>query len=425
MKLLRKDNISITLQFSIAATLTGILAAGYAKLFHIIEIYSGQIFKANPYVFLLLSPLTFLLGWFIVKCLAPEASGSGIPQVMAANCLSEENAHNHIKRLLGIKTLIVKIISSVLCLLGGGAIGREGPTVQISTSIFYLTSRIFKKRYFCLSHHSMITAGGAAGIAAAFNTPLGGIVYAIEELSTTKFNEFKTVLIYAVVVSGLVAQLISGTYLYLGFPQVGIFSYSMIPLVILVGGCSGFMGGIFSKLLILIVDYKARTKSMFKLSLWAMGTGLILAILAIFFSEVSLGSGKEVFTSILFRSDVSTDWKWVLARMLSTMVSYLSGCAGGIFAPSLAIGATIGAQISNIFDLENYKLFTLLGMIGFLTGVTKAPFTSFVLVLEMTDRHSAILPMMLAAVCAYLASKLVMGHSFYEVMKLNWLLTDL
>jgi len=111
--------------------------------------------------------------------------------------------------------------------------------------------------------------------------------------------------------------------------------------------------------------------------------------------------------------------------MLSTMVSYLSGCAGGIFAPSLAIGATIGAQISNIFDLENYKLFTLLGMIGFLTGVTKAPFTSFVLVLEMTDRHSAILPMMLAAVCAYLASKLVMGHSFYEVMKLNWLLTDL
>ena len=106
-----------------------------------------------------------------------------------------------------------------------------------------------------------------------------------------------------------------------------------------------------------------------------------------------------------------------LVRFASTVVSYLSGAAAGIFAPSLAIGATLGSIVANWVDSPHANLMVLLGMIAFLTGVTRTPFTAFVLVLEMTDRHSAIFPMMLAAMAASSSAFLIDKRSFYEIMR--------
>jgi H+/Cl- antiporter ClcA len=132
------------------------------------------------------------------------------------------------------------------------------------------------------------------------------------------------------------------------------------------------------------------------------------------------GPGIEVMSGFLFKND-HADLMLVFVRIFGTMVSYLSGAAGGIFSPSLAIGGTIGSYLTEFFGADHHHLMVLLGMIGFLTGVTRTPFTSFILVLEMTDRHLAVFPMMLAAVAAQWAGSLIEDRSFYENVKLNYL----
>jgi H+/Cl- antiporter ClcA len=128
----------------------------------------------------------------------------------------------------------------------------------------------------------------------------------------------------------------------------------------------------------------------------------------------------DVITGFLFRGQTSSALL-VLARYFGTMISYLSGAAGGIFSPSLAIGAAVGAWFTQIFHTQHPNLMVLLGMIGFLTGVTRTPFTSFILVLEMTDRHSAIFPMMLVALVAQWMAHLTDQDSFYGHVKQLWM----
>lgn len=135
-----------------------------------------------------------------------------------------------------------------------------------------------------------------------------------------------------------------------------------------------------------------------------------------------MGPGREVIIQLLFKDGGGADWTLALSRFISPVISYLSGCAGGIFAPSLAAGGAIGAILGNLLDASVVNVFVLVGMIGFLTGVTRAPFTSFVLVLEMTDRHTAIMPMMLAALCASMIAKLIDANSFYEHVKASYMI---
>lgn len=110
---------------------------------------------------------------------------------------------------------------------------------------------------------------------------------------------------------------------------------------------------------------------------------------------------------------------WLLSswRVVGVAVTYLSGCAGGIFAPSLAAGAALGAALANAFSFDNQNLMIVLAMIAFLTGATRSPFTSFILVFEMTDRQAAVVPMLASALLAYIAAKIVDNHSFYEKMR--------
>lgn len=355
---------------------------------------------------------------------APEAQGSGIPQVMAAiETHKFKNQDQFLERLLGVKTILIKILSSGLCVIGGGAVGREGPTIQMGASIFHLIGRKTEKISSHLQHDFWIITGGAAGIAAAFNTPLGGLVYAIEELTTTHFNKFKTSLISAVIISGLASQWITGSYLYLGFPKLLDTTLAIVPWTLLVGVLCGSAGSVFGKLLFKFSTKRRQLLKAKSFAIVAIGSGLVVATLTVFFDSRTSGSGKEVIAQLLFSETSNPDWKLMLARFVSPLLTYLSGCAGGIFAPSLAAGGAIGAFLANVFSIGNSNLIILLGMIAFLTGVTHAPFTSFVLVLEMTDKHAAIFPMMLAALSASMISKVIDHQSFYEHIKGYYVMT--
>lgn len=320
-----------------------------------------------------------------------------------------------VNRLLSLRTAAVKAVSSLLCVIGGGAIGREGPTLQISASIFYFVGRRLRRFVPKMSDQTWVVAGAAAGLASAFNTPLGGIVYAIEELGLVHFQKIRTALLSGVIVSGLVAQWLLGSYLYLGFPSLTQITFSFLPIGILNGLISGLLGASFGRLLHYLLKMRLAYKETSRLALVTALSGIVMAVLIIIDRRDS-GPGIELTTAFLFKNETSSPLLTVI-RYIGTMAAYLSGAAGGIFSPSLSIGATVGSYLSTFMGSDHANLMVLLGMIGFLTGVTRTPFTSFILVLEMTDRHLAIFPMMLAALAAQWISGFVDSKSFYEHVK--------
>jgi H+/Cl- antiporter ClcA len=403
-----------TLAFWLAAFLAGLVAVGYAVLFKITEGWYHAFFSAHPHLALGLTPLCFLLAWFLVKTLAPEAAGSGIPQVLAANSREDASSAPWVDRLLSLRVIVVKIASSLICLAGGGVIGREGPTIHVSTSIFHLTGNHFRRFFPKADPHPWIVAGAAAGLASAFNTPLGGIVFAIEELKTRHFNRFKTVLLTSIIVAGLVSQWIMGPYLYLGYPSISPAQFSDFPSVLLVGLVAGAFGAIFGRCLKELVGLRRKIKGTWLLALVALGSGFALAAMALLNPQAS-GSGSEITNALLFQGQTAR-WDLPLLRMGGSILSYIAGSGGGIFAPSLAAGASIGSWLGALVGSGTPHLLILAGMAAFLTGVTRTPFTAFVLVVEMSNEHECIFPLMFSALLADLVARLD-GGSFYEWAK--------
>jgi H+/Cl- antiporter ClcA len=269
----------------------------------------------------------------------------------------------------------------------------------------------------------MIMTGAAAGLAAAFNTPLGGIVFAIEELTKTHISYFRTALFTAVIIAGLTAQALFGPYLYLGYPVIKGLSIYIFLGVILVALLAGLGGSITGRILVIIINWKARLKNKKQQVAFVFICGLIVALLGFISSTEMVGSGKTIMTEILFTSNKYLPWYAPLIRMTGSVFSFSTGAAGGIFAPALSSGACIGSVLSGWMHLtdSDTNLLILSGMVGFLTGITRTPFTSSIIVLEMTDRHNLIFYLMLAGMIAGMVSLLIDKHSLYDHLKLRYL----
>lgn len=408
--------------FWIASVITGIIAVGYAQLFAIVEKFSLFIFDSNRSYIFILTPLCFLVAWFFIK-LAPNARGSGIPQVMAAIDLSTTGKRNRISFLLSIRIMVVKIISSLFMVFGGGAIGREGPTIQIAGSVFNVIHRILPKSWPRLSQQNFIITGAAAGLAAAFNTPLGGLVFAMEELAKTHLRFFRTALFSAVIIAGLTAQAIAGSYLYIGYPKVSNLPFSVFFSVVLTAIIAGLAGGFMSKLILLVTGWRSKLKGLTKNIIFLVAVGLLIAAIAYYLDPGIMGSGKELMTRVLFTGNKHEDWSSVVFRIIGPVISFSTGAAGGIFAPSLAAGAAVGAHVAGLLEYAgpHANIIILSGMVAFLTGVTRTPFTSAILVLEMTDRHSVIFHLLLAAMIAQVSAMLIGRRSLYDHLKKQYL----
>ncbi len=416
-----KQNLLQAIPFWVASLITGLIAVFYSEIFSFLENVNLSIIHHHAWQIFILTPVCFLIAWWVVKKFAPYARGSGIPQVMAAIELANPRDDKKVTKLLSIKVFIVKIISSFLMILGGGLIGKEGPTIQIAGTVFRKINEWLPAWWPKISKRNMIMTGAAAGLAAAFNTPLGGIVFAVEELTKTHISYFKTALFTAVIVAGLTAQALLGPYLYLGYPDVSHLSkYIFLP-VIIVAVVSGLSGSAMSKIILLIFKWKKNFKFQYQHFLYVLSCAIIIASIAFFLDPRILGSGKEIMTTTLFTSEKSVHWYTALYRVLGTILSFTTGAAGGIFAPSLGAGAGIGSLIAGWLTVSatNANLLILCGMVGFLTGVTRTPFTSAILVLEMTDRHNVIFHLMIAALVASIVSMLIDKHSLYDHLKIQ------
>jgi H+/Cl- antiporter ClcA len=248
-------------------------------------------------------------------------------------------------------------------------------------------------------------------------------VFAIEELTKTHFSFYKTAIFSSVIIAGLTAQWLIGPYLYLGYPKVSDLSLWIIAPVMLVAIFTGITGGAMSKLILKILIWKSRLKLTRHHVLYVLFCALTIACTAHFFSPEIMGSGKETIEHALFTNDKYSNWYTPLLRIAGPILSFTSGGAGGIFAPALGAGASIGAVISGWFSLpeSSTNLVILAGMVGFLTGVTRSPFTSAILVLEMTDRHSVIFYLILAGMVASVAALLIDKDSLYDHLKQQYL----
>ena len=414
-----KKNILNALPFWVAAFISGAIAVLYAKLFALAELGTHLIYEKATWTFFIITPICFVLAWWIVSKYSPFSRGSGIPQVSAAIELSNPKHHYKVNSLLSLKVIFIKIVSSLIMVFGGGVIGREGPTIQISGSIFKVINDLLPDWYPKISKRNMIVTGAAAGLAAAFNTPLGGIVFAIEELTKTHFSFFKSALLTGVIIAGLTALNFLGPYLYLGYPQLdGITAWvtlAIIPIAIITGVAGSGMGNI----ILYIFKKKSGFKKQYQKIIFTAICGLVIASLAILVDAKTFGSGKEIMVSTLFTSQKHLEWYVPFLRVIGSIVSFSTGAAGGIFAPSLSAGASIGAVFAGWFHLSSSEtnLIILCGMTGFLTSITRSPFTSSILVLEMTNSHNVIFYIMLTALLSNLIATIISRHSFYDHLK--------
>lgn len=420
-----RELVLLALPYQVAAVLTALVAVGYASLFHWMEEQNLALLAHDRRWIFLSAPISFLVSWFLVVRFAPMAGGSGIPQLMAAIEVANEKKRDGSWRFLNLRIIVVKIASSLAMVLGGGAVGREGPTLQIAGSIYRTVHKLLPPFWPRVSRRIMMITGGAAGLSAAFNTPLGGIVFAVEELTRTHIAQFRTAVLTAVILSGMTAQWLLGPYLFLGYPKLQPATFSFMYKILLIAVVAGAAGALFSRGLVGFDKLRRSLKGMPAQALFALTCAMLFALTFWILGPHAVGSGKALLEEYLFAEQVEPSARNVGARILGPMFSFSAGGAGGIFAPALSAGAAIGGWIAPWFDPSRgqFNLLVLAGMTAFLTGVTRSPFTSAILVLEMTDRHSAIFQLMYAAMVGFLISYTVDRKSYYERMKNRLLAT--
>jgi H+/Cl- antiporter ClcA len=388
----------------VAAAIVAFVALGYTHAFELSVDLARWFYTHERYALFIWSPACFVLASWLVKRFAPAAGGSGVPQVARA-LEQEQHTSEAVEQTLSLRVALVVIASSLLCMMGAGSLGREGPMIHIAACIFFVTGRALSRWWPVQEHRSWIIAGGAAGVAAAFNAPLAGVVFALEELAEQHFKQFKTFLITSAIVAGAIAQWLSGKYLYFGYPNVGSITVWSLPWAAFIGLLAGiiampFHQAVATKNMRRLTDaVESRlSNNRFRLSI-AFVCGVAMAAMAIFVDPHSIGGGLDVVGDLLMTDHViEISLSLFIARFLGTIISHVSGVAGGFLGPSLAIGAITGALLDQWTGFGNHHLSVMIGMAAVLSATARAPFTAWVIVMEMTDRHSVIFPLMIAAV---------------------------
>ena len=399
------------------AVLSGLTAALFARLCDRAMIVHEQIYRAAPWATLLLLPLGFATVVWLTRRFAPEAAGSGIPQVIAA--ADQRWRGRWGGQRVTLKTAAWKVVLAALMLVCGGSIGREGPTVQVVAGIMRTLTRGLKGGP---GRRAIIIAGGAAGVAAAFNTPIAGIVFAVEELAKSFERRTHTAVILVVVASGFAAYAFQGDYAYFGNLHGETQLASAWLAAPVIGLTGGVLGGVFARILAGLIGPGANPVARWRAAhpiLFAAACGLIAATVALVSGGLTFGAGYDEAKSLL-QDHPGRGLSFAAAKFVASLAAAASGAPGGIFAPSLATGAGIGAAFARIGLAVAGRDAVVLGMTSYLSGVVQAPLTSAVILMEMTRDPGLVAPLLLAALIARWASGWVMPEPLYHVLAASW-----
>jgi H+/Cl- antiporter ClcA len=273
-----------------------------------------------------------------------------------------------------------------------------------------------------LDGHDLMVAGAAAGIAAAFNTPLGGIVFALEQLSRRRSMHHSALMIASIVLSGMVAVTFFGNVTYFGRLQVQELQWSLLTPGLAIALACGLAGGLFSRLIVVGVrglpDRFSRWRARFPYR-FAAGCGLAVAVIGWVTQGATAGAGYAATRDMLEgRSELPG--VFTLLKFCATWLSAWSGVPAGVFAPSLTIGAGIGHDVAALTGVSGAQAIPLiaLGMVGFLAATTQGPITAFIIVMEMVSGHAMVLSLMACAMVSSAVSRLVAEPMYLELAAL-------
>jgi H+/Cl- antiporter ClcA len=330
---------------------------------------------------------------------------------------------SHVARVLSLRVAVGKVLLTLLGLASGASVGREGPTVQVGASIMQALGQALRLPR-VETQRGLVLAGGAAGVAAAFNTPLAGIVFAIEELSHSFEQRTSGMVLTAVVLGGIATLALTGNYTYFGVTSVSLPLGTGWIAVILCGVTGGLLGGLFSQILLTVArGLPGRTGLWVKRHPIAFAglCGVVIALVGLASHGATYGTGYAQ-ARLLVEGNARLPASFFLLKFLATVASYLSGIPGGIFAPSLSVGASLGSWLSTFFTHTPARAIVLLGMVGYFSGVVQAPITAFVIVLEMTANQQMTIPIMTTSMLAFVVSRLVCRRPLYGTLARRFLI---
>ena len=401
------------------AAATGLIVVGFTFLSEAATHAFSMLERAGDhgrYLALLWTPLlTVALLWW-TRRYVPGAMGSGIPQVVRA--LDDQLDAVQRSWLVSLRVSLHKIGLVSGGLLAGLSIGREGPTVQVGAGVM-VNARRWLSPQSGIDAHDLMVAGAAAGIAAAFNTPLGGIVFALEQLSRRRSMSHSSLVIASIVLAGLVAVAVFGNETYFGRLRVQELSWTLLGPGLMVALTTGLAGGLFARLIIVSVRGLPDRFSRWRRDhpyRFAAGCALAVAVIGLATGGATAGAGYAT-TRALLEGQADLPGVYTLLKFVATWLSAWTGVPAGVFAPSLAIGAGIGNDVALLSGLGKQEAIPLiaLGMVGFLAATTGGPITAFIIVMEMVSGQSMVLSLMACSLLASGVARLVTQPMYTEL----------
>jgi H+/Cl- antiporter ClcA len=369
----------------------------------------------NPWFALVLTPAGFIFCAWLARSVFAGSQGSGIPQAIAARQMQSDEKRSH---LMSLKITVGKILLTLVALACGASVGREGPTVQIGASIMMQAAKFGGMG----RQRGLILAGSAAGVAAAFNTPLAGIVFAIEEMSRAFEQRTSGYVLIAVILAGLASLGLVGNYSYFGSTNSMLIVTIDWIAVLVCGVAGGLLGALFARL---VVRGTARFQKwiepapMKRALLFAGSCGLLVAVCGLLSHGQTYGTGYT--TARLAVEGGALGWSYAPLKFIATAASSMSGIPGGLFAPTLSVGAGIGSIVGHLLGVHAMGAIVLLGMAAYFAGVVQAPITSFVIIGEMSNANGMVIPLMIAAFIGYGISRAFQRESLYHALSRNFL----
>jgi CIC family chloride channel protein len=364
----------------------------------------------------------FIVGWMVQRW-ASEAKGHGVPEVMEAVAIRGGR--------IRARVALVKILASSLTIGTGGSAGREGPIVQVGSALGSAVGQLF---HFSEERvRTLVACGAAAGIAATFNAPIAGTIFAMEVI----LGSFTVRYFGAVVISSVTASIVSQFFLS-SQPAFSVPAYPLthlgeIPIYIVLGILAALVAVAFIRVL-----YRAEGWfDAWQIGLpWKAALGMFLtAVLGLLYPEqLVLGSGLHALGEAIAENvdlTVGLLLALLVGKLLATTFTLGSGNSGGVFAPSLFMGAVLGGivgQVAHTFwptVAVNPGAYAIVGMAAVFSGAARAPITAVLIVFEMSNDYKLILPLMLATVLSTLLAELIMPESIYTLkLKLKGISLD-
>ena len=354
------------------------------------------------------------VGLWLVRRFAPETTGSGIPHIKSV-VLGEEE-------LRWWRVLPVKFFAGIASIGGGLALGREGPTIQIGGATGLMVSRWFRVRPGEGERKALICAGAGAGLAAAFNAPLAGVIFVLEELHGAFTPVIFVAAFLACVTTDVVCRIMTGETPVFGLHGMPVPSLTALPVALVVGVMAGLGGVVFNRCLLASLDAFDRLKRWPPMAVGAL-TGLVVGLAAWIYPQVSGSGGLLAERALAGEFSIRVVLLLIVARFALTMISYGSGSAGGIFAPLLVIGALGGLAVGNTAHAlapawaGHPEVFAVLGMGALLTAIVRAPLTGIVLMIELTGKYDYMLPLLVSCLVAYGIAEGLRDLPVYEALR--------